>query len=86
MLSKVVAMKLVAGMIRRHIDAVVNWTRSRITNGFLESLHSKFQTAKRKAHEYRDFRTIRAVYFLLAGKLNFNSMPLQLHSTHPCFR
>jgi len=86
MRSKVVAMKPVAGMIRRHIDAIVNWTRSRITNGFLESLHSKFQAAKRKAHGYRDFRTIRADYFLLAGKLNFKSLPLQLHSTHPSFR
>lgn len=86
MRSKVVAMKPVAGMIRRHIDAIVNWTRSRITNGFLESLHSKFQAAKRKAHGYRDFKTIRAVYFLLAGKLNVSSLLLQLHFTHPSFR
>ena len=71
MRSKVVAMKPVAKMIRRHVDAIVNWTRSRITNGFLESLHSKFQAAKRRAHGYRNFRTIRAVYFMLAGKLNY---------------
>lgn len=69
--SKVEAMKIVAQMIRRHFDSIVQWTRSRITNGFIESLHSKFQAAKRKAHGFRDFRTIRAMYFMLAGRLDF---------------
>lgn len=64
----------VAEMIKRHLDAIVAWTRSRLTNGFLESLHSKFQAAKRKAKGYRSFAAIRAMYFLLAGQLNFGDI------------
>jgi len=71
MRSKVEPMKDVVRMIRRHWDQIVNWTRSRITNGFLESLNGVFQTAKRKARGFQDFRTIRAVIFLLSGKLDF---------------
>jgi len=69
--SLVTRMHEVADMIIRHLDAIVEWTRSRLTNGFLESLHSKFQAAKRRARGYRSFATIRAMYFLLAGKLDF---------------
>ena len=74
MRSKVDAMKSVAKMVREHIDGIVAWARTRLTNGFLEALNGLFQAAKRKARGYRSFRTIRTVIFLLAGKLDFSSL------------
>lgn len=70
--SKVEAMKSVARMIQIHLDGIVAWSRTRLTNGFLEALNGLFQAAKRKARGYRSFRTIRTVIFLIAGKLNFS--------------
>lgn len=70
--SKVEAMKSVAKMIQTHLDGIVAWSRTRLTNGFLEALNGLFQAAKRKARGYCSFRTIRTVIFLIAGKLNFS--------------
>ncbi len=71
MRSKVEAMKGVARMIRRHIDGIVAWVRSRQTNGFLEAINGLFQAAKRKARGYTRLSTARTVIFLIAGKLDF---------------
>ena len=74
MRSKVEPMKAVAKMIRKHFDGIVAWTRTRQTNGFLEAINGVFQAAKRKARGYSSFSTIRAVIFLLAGKLDFGKL------------
>lgn len=65
-------MKEVVAMIRKHFDGIVAWARSRQTNGFLEALNGLFQAAKRRARGYTRFETIRAVIFLIAGKLDFS--------------
>lgn len=67
-------MKTVAKMIRRHLEGIVAWARSRMTNGFIEALNGLFQAAKRKARGYGRLSTIRTVIFLIAGKLNFDSI------------
>ena len=74
MRSKVEPMKVVAKMIRSHLDGIVAWTQTRQTNGFLEAINGLFQAAKRKARGYGNFATIRAVVFLLAGKLDFSTI------------
>ena len=74
MRSKVEPMKEVAKLIRRHLDGIVAWTQTRQTNGFLEAINGLFQAAKRKARGYGNFSTIRAVIFLLAGKLDFSNI------------
>ena len=74
MRSKVEPMKEVARMIRNHLDGIVAWTQTRQTNGFLEAINGLFQAAKRKARGYGNFSTIRAVIFLLAGKIDFSSI------------
>ena len=74
MRSKVEPMKDVARMIRRHFDGIVAWTQTRQSNGFLEALNGLFQAAKRKARGYGRFETMRAVLFLIAGKLDFRSI------------
>lgn len=74
MRSKVAPMKTVARMIKKHINGIVAWTRSRQTNGFLEAINGLFQAAKRKARGYASFSTIRTIVFLIAGKLNFSNL------------
>jgi transposase len=72
MRSKVEPMKEVAKMIRSHLEGIVAWTQTRQTNGFLEAINGLFQASKRKARGYSSFSTIRAVVFLIAGKLDFS--------------
>jgi transposase len=74
MRSKVEPMKEVAKMIRSHLEGIVAWTQTRQTNGFLEAINGLFQAAKRKARGYSSFSTIRAVVFLIAGKLDFSKI------------
>jgi transposase len=74
MRSRVVPMKEVARMIRRHFDGIVAWAQTRQTNGFIEALNRLFQAAKRKARGYTRFATMRTVLFLIAGKLDFTSV------------
>lgn len=74
MRSKVEPMKAVAKMIRNHLEGIVAWARSRMTNGFLEALNGLFQAAKRKARGYRRLSTIRTIIFLIAGKLDFRHL------------
>ena len=74
MRSKVEPMKAVAQMIRNHLEGIVEWSRSRMTNGFLEALNGLFQGAKRKARGYRRLSTIRTIIFLIGGKLDFRTI------------
>lgn len=74
MRSKVEPMKNVARMIRNHLEGIVAWARTRLTNGFLEALNGLFQAAKRKARGYRRLSTIRTIIFLIAGKLDFRTI------------
>jgi transposase len=74
MRSRAYPMKTVASMIRKHLEGIVAWTRTRQTNGFLEAINGLFQAAKRKARGYASFSTIRTIVFLLAGKLDFSNI------------
>ena len=74
MRSKVEPMKEVAAMVRRHLEGIVAWAQTRQTNGFLEALNGLFQSAKRRARGFTRFTTIRTVIFLIAGKLDFQSI------------
>lgn len=74
MRSKVVPMKEVAAMIRKHLDGIIAWAQTRQTNGFLEALNGLFQSAKRRARGFTRFTTIRTVIFLIAGKLSFRTI------------
>jgi transposase len=80
MRSKVQPMKAVARMIRRHLDGIVAWVKTRQTNGFLEAINGLFQAAKRKARGYTRLSTARTVIFLLAGKLDLRSINPHVHA------
>jgi hypothetical protein len=70
----------VARMIRTHLEGIVAWARTRMTNGFLEALNGLFQAAKRKARGYRRLSTIRTIIFLIAGKLDFRTSTRMPHN------
>jgi transposase len=74
MRSKVEPMKEVAALVRRHLDGIVAWAQTRQTNGFLEAINGLFQAAKRRARGFTRLSTIKTVIFLIAGKLDFNTI------------
>jgi transposase len=74
MRSKVEPMKVVAKMIRSHLEGIVAWAQTRQTNGFLEAINGLFQASKRRARGFTRLSTIRTVIFLIAGKLDFQAI------------
>lgn len=60
-----------ARLIRRHFDGIVAWPQARQTNCFIEAINGLFPAGKRKARGYTRFETMRAVLYLIAGKLDF---------------
>ena len=63
-------MKQVALTIMRHRDGILRWFGSRIANGLIEGINSLIQAAKAKARGYRSTRNLKAVTYLIAGKLD----------------
>jgi len=59
-----------AHTIRAHQPGILRWFTSHITNGLLEGLNSLVQAAKAKARGYRTYRNLKAMIYLLAGKLD----------------
>ncbi|RIJ99863.1 MAG: hypothetical protein DCC46_06005, partial [Armatimonadetes bacterium] len=47
----------------------LRWFETRISNGFLEGLHSVLQAAKNKARGYSNPQNLIAMSYLLHGKL-----------------
>jgi len=62
-------MKQVALTIKKHRDGILRWFDSRIANGLIESINSLIQAAKAKARGYRTTRNLKAITYLIAGKL-----------------
>lgn len=60
--------------IQRHWEGIVNWIDYKISNGILEGFNSIFQAAKNKARGYQRSETIKAIIYLLTGKLDFSKI------------
>jgi transposase len=58
-----------AKTVKRHWDGILRWFDSRVTNGFMEGINSLVQAAKAKARGYRSSRNLKAIIYLIAGKL-----------------
>jgi transposase len=58
-----------AKTIKRHWHGILRWFDSRIANGILEGINSLVQAAKAKARGYRSSRNLKAIIYLIAGKL-----------------
>jgi len=72
--SRIEPIKQAAYTIQRHWNGVVNWIFYRISNGILEGFNSIFQAAKAKARGYKRTDTIKAIIYLLTGKLDFSKI------------
>jgi len=72
--SRIEPIKEAAYTIQRHWDGIVNWFDYKISNGILEGFNSIFQAAKAKARGYHRYDTIKAIIYLLTGKLDFSKI------------
>ncbi len=70
MRSRIEPIKAVAKTIRRHRDGILAWFDSRIANGLIEAINSLVQAAKARARGYRNRETLKAMTYLIAGKLD----------------
>jgi hypothetical protein len=59
----------VARTVKRHWNGILRWFHSKIANGIMEAINSLVQAAKAKARGYRSIRNLRAIIYLIAGKL-----------------
>jgi transposase len=59
-----------AHAVKRHWDGILRWFDSKIANGLIEGINSLVQAAKAKARGYRSIRNLKAMVYLLAGKLD----------------
>src|SRR5581483_2737290 len=62
--------KEAARTVMRHRDGILAWFDSQIANGLIEGINSLVQAAKAKARGYRSTRTLKAITYLIAGKLD----------------
>jgi transposase len=59
-----------AHTVKRHWDGILRWFDSKIANGLIEGINSLVQAAKAKARGYRSIRNLKAMIYLVAGKLD----------------
>jgi len=59
-----------ARTVKRHWDGILRWFDSKIANGVIEGINSLVQAAKAKARGYRSTRNLKAMVYLIAGKLD----------------
>ncbi len=69
--SRLEPIKQAAYAIKRHWDGIVNFSKSKITNGILEGINSVVQAARNKARGYRSVEYFITMIYLIAGKLKF---------------
>lgn len=67
--SRLAPMIEAARTVKRHWDGILRWFDSKIANGLIEGINSLVQAAKAKARGYRSTRNLKAIVYLLAGKL-----------------
>jgi transposase len=59
-----------AHTVKRHWDGILRWFDSKIANGLIEGINSLVQAAKAKARGYRSTRNLKAMIYLVTGKLD----------------
>jgi transposase len=70
-----------AKTMKRHWNGILRWFDSKIANGLIEGINSLVQAAKAKARGYRSTRNLKAIVYLLAGKLDMQ-LPAFAPATH----
>jgi transposase len=60
-----------AKTVMAHKTGIVNFVKTKITNGIVEGINSKIQLAKRRARGYRKTDNFINMIYFLCGKLEF---------------
>jgi len=63
-----------AQSVLNHLEGIINFAESRITNAFMEGLNSVFSAVKRKARGYRSNRNLITILYFVAGKLEMPTL------------
>ena len=63
-----------AKSILNHLDGIISFAESRITNAFMEGLNSVFSAVKRKARGFRSNQNLICMLYFVAGKLKMPSL------------
>ncbi len=63
-----------AKSVLNHLDGIVSFAESRITNAFMEGLNSVFSAVKRKARGFRSTQNLICMLYFVAGKLKIPSL------------
>lgn len=61
-----------AKTIKAHWCGIINYTRTKITNGILEGMNSIVQSVKSNARGFRTTKNLILIIYLRLGKLQFN--------------
>lgn len=72
--SRLAPMVKAAQTIRSHMMGILRWFKSGITNAILEGFNSMIQMAKSRARGYRSIKNLKTMVYLVAGKLDLNSL------------
>jgi transposase len=59
-----------AHTVKHHCDGILRWLDSKMANGLIDGSNSLVQAAKAKARGYRSTMNLKAMVYLLAGKLD----------------
>jgi transposase len=65
------AMKKLANTVKSHASGILNYYPGQLTSGLMEGINSLVQAAKSKARGYRNSSNLKAIIYLLVGKLDF---------------
>jgi len=71
LLCRIPEMVEVAQMIRRHLEGILNWFSSRMTNALLEGYNSVLRAGRGVARGFRTVANVIIKSFLTAGKLDY---------------
>lgn len=61
-------------MMKEHWEGIICWYTLRYSNAILEGINSLVKAAAAKARGYRTFKNYATIIYLIAGKLDFNSL------------
>jgi transposase len=61
-----------ANTVKAHWSGIINYVKTRISNGILEGINSKIQLAKKRARGFRHKQNFINMIYFVAGKLKFN--------------
>jgi transposase len=75
LLCRIPEVEAVGKMIGRHMEGILSWFKSRMTNALLEGYNSVLRAGRGIARGFRTSANVILKSFLTAGKLNFDFPP-----------